>query len=350
MKAVGEGADVAEEVGVMVRRGSGLLASLAVFGAALLSPAPAYSDSADRISMQAGMSPGGVGTLFVNDPGGPWAWEACSPSLRSCVPFGMGREIKTAGAPPGTVFRVNGGGATGVSPEWRGRLRQQSPPTVEGTVRANDFVSLVPGGWSGGWKGEYSAMQLSACLTPAGRECITLTHPHYVRSCAASDSFVLDARFAGRYLRVADKRIGAGPPVLASYAVSSPHGGESWDRSPTTSVAVVAPIDPAVRAYPGECGPSLPADAVISRRGVASITCQAGCRAVLVARGDGRQARVVRRLPEQNALFAAPPAELRVPNPTLARVLRTGDVRLTVKLDGKQVAQRTVLSDSRRNH
>lgn len=318
------------------KRALRLLVGVGVVGVTALQVAPA--SSAKHVEIQALMNPDGSGQLSIIGPPGPWRWEACSPDLKSCSHFGGGREIATRGAPAGTVFRVKGNGAVGVSPEWRGPVRQLEASTVLGLVRANEFVSPIPGIWSGGWKGEFSAMQLSACTTAAGEGCTTLTDPHFVRNCAASSSFVLDARFAGSYLRVADKRSGVGPSPELPFAVTSPFGGEVWAARRITSVAIVGHIAPAIAAFPGECGPPAPAKGFISKRGVAFITCPAGCRAELQGTGNGRSAHVVRQLPEQNALFVAPATEIRLP----MRVVGENPARLVVRIDGRQVARRTV--------
>lgn len=301
--------------------------------------APSAS-SAERIHIQARIDPDGSGRLSATTGVGVWSWQACEPGLTRCVPFGNGREIKTNGTPSGTVFRVRSDDATGVSPEWRGRVKQVKPPSVDGIIRANEFVSPIPGMWSGGWRGEFSEMQLSACATPAGQGCTALTDLHYVRNCAGSASFALDARFVGSYLRVAQGRIGAGPPVEPSYAVTSPYGAEVWGRSRITSAAVLGEIASAVNPYPGECGPSPRGRAHISKKGVAFIECPGGCRAALIVRANGRRARIVRKLPAQNALIVAPPTELHVPHTKLAGM---GSIRFVVKVDSWRVAQRTVL-------
>jgi hypothetical protein len=322
------------------------LASFVVVG--VLSITAPLATSSERIHIQAGINPDGNGRLLVNSGEGPWAWEACTPDLTTCAPFGNGREIETIGASPGTVFRVEGNGATGVSPEWRGRVNQVKPPSIDGLTRANEFVSPVPGMWSGGWKNEFSQVQLSACATPAGQDCMALTDLHYVRNCAASASFALDAKVAGSYLRIAQSLIGAGPPVEPSYAVTSPYGGEVWGRSRITSVAVVGQIAPAVNPYPGECGPPPRGRAFISKQGVALIECPAGCRAALIGSRNGRHVRITRSLPARDALIIAPPARLRVPDGILAGT-GAGSVHLVAEIDGNQVAQRTITSHAERH-
>jgi len=319
----------------VVPRKLGPLAAVAAMTVAALAALPA--DSAERLDLEARIDSSGNGQLSAKGSG-PWSWEACDPKLIHCESVGGGREIKTRGAPAGTVFRVKSRGIWAVSPEWRGRVTSLRPPAAEGVVQANDFISPSPGGWAGGWEGELSLLQLAACATAEGQNCITLTDPRYVRNCAPSASFGVDARFTGKYLRVADRRIGVGPPLTPASAISSPNGGHVWARSRTTSIAVVGTIQPALSAPSGECGPPPRNDAVISPRGVARITCQGGCHAALVARAEGWHARVARRVPEQNALIAGPPLELEVPS----RFAGTKRVRLVVRVDGKQLAQKTV--------
>lgn len=135
----------------------------------------AAAGSADALRMQALISPGGSGRLLVSNGAAPWVWEACAPDRSSCRPFGRGREIETRGVPSGTVFQVESHGAGGVSPGWRSRLTPTSKPTVDGIVRANEYVNPTSGRWIGGWKGEFSGLQLSTCATAAGKGCTTHT-------------------------------------------------------------------------------------------------------------------------------------------------------------------------------
>jgi hypothetical protein len=313
-----------------------LLAPLAILAVALTMLAS--SASAERIRMQALIQPDGSGSLFVNTQGGPWAWDACSaaePSGR-CLSFGQGREITTTGAVPGTIFRVRGQGAAKLSPEWRGRLKQLEAPGVQGAIRANEFVSPTRALWSGGWGNEYSIAQLAACSSPSGGSCVAISDLSYLRPCLPSASLVLDQRFSGTYLRLAERRIGPGPPSGPANAVSVPSEAV-WERDRATSVRFLGQIAPALRSYSGECGPAPEPEASISNKAVATVVCQAGCRAVLIARDErGRTARVVRRISEQNALVLAPPIELQPP----AWITRQGKVRVVVTVDGKTTARR----------
>lgn len=318
-----------------------LLAGLAAAVGAIFFVASSASAS-DWVKMKASVNPDGTGRLFARTGTAPWFWEACRPNLASCAPFGKrDRTVEKVDAPPGTIFRVESEGSTGVSPEWRGRVMQVESPSVEGVIRANEFVSPVPGTWGGGWAGEMSQVQLAACITPEGQGCTTLTDLHYLRRCSPSSSFVLDARFTGQYLRVAERRVGAGPLFEPAYGVTSPNVGEVWGRSRITSAAIVGQIAPAASPYSGECGPPPPGRASISKQGVALVECPGGCRAALIGSRKGRRAQTQRNLSEYDALTILPPTRLRLPLGKLTGA-GAGNVRLVVKLDGEQVAQRTI--------
>jgi hypothetical protein len=220
-------------------------------------------------------------------------------------------------------------------------LSQVKPPSAAGLVRAGEFVSPVPGLWSGGWQGEFSEMQLAACATAAGQNCTTLTDPHYARNCSVGAAFALDPRFAGGYLRVAQRRIGPGPPVGPSYAVTSPYGAQVLPRNPITSVVIAGQIAPPVSPAPRDCGPPPPARTFITKQGVAVVECPAGCLAVLVGSRDGQHWRTVRSSPEQNALIVRPAMRLRLPCNRLVGS-KPESTRLVVQIDGKRAAQRTI--------
>ncbi len=324
----------------MMKAGIVFLVGVSVWVAGL---SAATAGSANALEIQALITPTGSGRLLVNNGAAPWIWEICAPDHSSCRPFGRGREIETKGAPSGTIFRVKSQDATGLSPEWRGRLTPAKKPTIDGTIRANEFVSPIPGQWVGGWKGEFSELQLSACATAAGQDCTTLTDPLYVRSCGADASFSLGEKFVGTYLRVANRRIGATPPIRPAFAVTSPYGSDVWEQKRNTSVAVLGQIAAPIQAYPGECGPPPPGNALIDAQGHALVDCQGGCRAALVASREGRQVQVSRTLPLQSALLVTPPAELRLSSRTIRTRLGAGDVHFVVKINGETAAQRVVL-------
>jgi len=293
------------------------------------------------IHIQALIEPSGLGRLFANNGRGPWRWEACSPDLASCESVGDGREVRAIGRPPGSVFRVKTGAGMGLSPEWRGSLRKLKPPGVTGTVEVNGYVSPIPAEWRGGWAGEDSQMQLAACLDPSGASCVSLTDPHFVRSCGKSASFAIESRFAGYFLRVADRRAGVGPALEPPYAVSSPNGGEVWRQSRNTAVGYVGKIEPSSEASPGECGPAANPTASISSSGAAQVECQGGCQAILLASNGPHRATAVETLPEESPLLLSPPSELRIARSAFPRLM-PGPIRLVVELDGAVFAQRTI--------
>jgi hypothetical protein len=131
--------------------------------------------------------------------------------------------------------------------------------------------------------------QLAACETPGGEECISLTEPKFIDGCG-NEAAVLDPAFAGDYLRIADIRYGPGTGFTLEGA-GSPYG------------------------------------------------CEVGCDAVLIAKGSGGTLRVFKTLPRSLGLFN--PKRMRPPA-SAKRFLGGGKVRLTVKIDGKRVARRTV--------
>jgi hypothetical protein len=303
------------------------LASLAL----TTTPAPA------RSAPIALLNPDGSGRLLA-DQGSP-EWKACKPDLSVCSPFAAGSDISTDGAAPETVFW---GGEDQLSPVWYGNVFAVTQPSVTGTLRANELVTPVPGQWHGGWDGDHDSTQLAACTSPTGEDCITLTHTHYPGGCS-DGAAVIDPAFSGRYLRVADQRLGAGPIAEPAYAVSSPYGGGVWPADTLTSVAMVGQITAATGDREVECGPPPLARASISKRGVATVRCELlACRTALIAKRGRRRARVVRKLPAVPfRLSAKNLPRLRLRPRSLVR-LGSGRTRMIVKVNGLQIAQRTV--------
>lgn len=315
----------------------------------------APAQAAGHMSIQVAIEPDGAGRLSAETSSTtvmPLAWEVCSPGLKGCEPFARGRRIETTGAPAGSVFRVrDAGGETGVSPEWRGPPKALMPPRVDGAIQANQFVSPVRGLWRGGWRGENSELQLSTCATPAGEQCVALTDPHLIRQgCTPSDSFTLSSDLTGRYLRVANRQSG-GPHDETPYAVGPAHphyevalirpGGEVWERSRNTSIAVVGQIAPAVSLSAAECGPPPSPTATISAKGVARVECGGGCSVALVGTRNGHRELVTHQLRGQDLLMPSAVLEMKLPRISLAR-LGAGKIRLAVLIDGTRWAQRTI--------
>jgi hypothetical protein len=329
-----------------MRGGKGAFAVLVALAALLIVAVPATS--AHELRIQTSINPSGrTGSLSVASPPGSIGWEACTAKLTECVPWGRGFQTETHSAPAGTIFRVrNAEGETGLSPEWRGPLKEMAPPRVSGVIQANDYVSPVRGLWAGGWREEPSEMQLSACETGTGEGCISLTSRRYIRQgCAGNQGFLINARFAGWYLRVADKQSG-GPHAEPSSAVYSPSGATwgfdgVWGRSRTVGVAVVGQIAPAVNPPAGECGPPPPPVATISADGVARVECAAGCRVSLAGTRAGRRRLVKGYMGSLNLLQPLAPRELQLTHPMLTSLGR-GKIRLTVEIEGARLVQRTI--------
>jgi hypothetical protein len=301
----------------------------------------ASAATGETLRMQALLNPDGSGHLFVNTPTHPRTWEVCSPALSDCAPIQSDDRyegLNTGAIGAGVVFRVTSGdGSVGLSPLWNGMVSPLTPPSVEGSVRANERVTPRPGTWQGGWQGEGDFFQLAACRTPQGTKCTTLTDSHYPGSCPET-SAVLDPAFIGDYLRVADQRRGAGPHYELRYASGSPYGarGGIWEVSAVTSVAVVGRIAAPTGPRTAKCG-APPLDEVsISSNGVARVQCGLGCHAVLIAGQAGHRARVAR------ALARGQTTSLRLRRSSLIR-LGPGRARMTLKINGRRVARRTVV-------
>lgn len=275
-----------------------------------------------------------------DQPGRTWSWEACEPNLTACAPFGTGTEVATAGAEPGTLFRATASdGLTAVSPLWHGKLESLAPPAVAGTVTANALVTAQAGTWRGGWEGERDLLQLAACLSPSGTSCTTLTDTQYHSGCGEGAALI-DPGFAGRHLRVANTRIDAGTAFLA-YALDSPYGGTAWPAGPLTAVAVVGQIAAAPGPPTSACGPPALTRAAISKRGVATVSCGFGCRAVLIGKRGRRQARAIRTIAPAASLAEVPEVTLRLPRRDLSR-LGIGRAGFTLRVDGKLLSGRAV--------
>jgi len=315
---------------------------------------PGGAAALGRMNMQALLNSDGTGMLVANAGGElSFSWEECDVGLSLCRPVGIGREFTFGDSPDGTVFKLVGGEG-GVSPVWHGNLKILTPPSIEGTLRANELVTPVRATWEGGWDGDFDATQLAACETPTGEGCRSITATKYVEGCANGAAY-LDPTFVGDYLRVADSMEGPGT-VTTLEAWGSPYDHPIWPADGNTAVAMVGRIGPPTHGWTATCGPPpLPVKAgpspsepvkprvakgSISRAGVASVRCSPGCRAVMIARRAGRGARVASTLPSPsgNALASR---SLRLREADI-RKLGPGRVHLVLQVNGKKVAERTV--------
>jgi hypothetical protein len=223
---------------------------VALLAAGTIAWIPASAGAVEKASVSTSLKTNGSGFLLANSQTNPkdetWAWQACSADLSSCVSFGRGRAI--------TRFRATSNhDATAVSSLWRGSLRPLGPPAIIGIPQANKRVTPDPGEWRGGWSDDYDIFQLAACKSPKGLRCTTLTDLHYPDGCPHGAA-VLDPPFTGSYLRVADRRIGAGT-VFRDFAVPTPYEGRIWPADRATSVAIVGRIAEAVGPLTVKCDP-----------------------------------------------------------------------------------------------
>lgn len=313
-----------------------IVAVASAMGLTLLLPGAASGVGA---SIQETLRGDGEGLMAVNSgtnpPGETWTWKVCDGGY-SCTPFGSGRQITTAGAASEVRFEATSSLlASGFSRVWRGTVTSLGPPSVSGVVRANELVTPIAGPWAGGWEGDYDAFQLAACTDPAGSDCVTLTDFQYPRGCP-DGAAVIDRFFAGRHLRVANKRFGPETafPAIASF---SPYGHALWSASATTSIAMAGRIAPATGPRTVNCGPPplLPASASITRRGFAYVRCALGCRAALVARLGRKTSRIAA---DVRAKFGS--QRLRLRKGAVANW--QGAVTFVAKIDGKRAARRVL--------
>jgi hypothetical protein len=225
-----------------------------------------------------------------------------------------------------------------------------TPPSVTGPVRANVLVTPVLGGWIHGWDGDVDVTQLSACLHSDGTGCTTLTELYYPPGCSHGAA-VIDPAFTGRYLRVADQLLGP-DPVLIAPPRTTPYGPDAWPAGPTVAAAVVGRIAPPTGPRTATCGPPpLPvapqtgvspppvprpaATATISARGQAAVRCRRTCRVTVRARRRGHTVSLRRTLRPGRRVGIALPT-------TALRYLGSGPIQITVEVDGRRLARRTV--------
>jgi hypothetical protein len=264
--------------------------SVVAIMAVAVAPATAQAVSPVEAEMQTLYNADGSGMLFAN--GSNTTWERCNSDLSACESAGTTREIVTGSAPVGTIFRLQGH-PTG--PVWHGNLAITAPPSVQGTLSANEFVVPVLASWQGGWEGSSDQTQLSVCETPTGEGCTSITSNKYLGSCERGGA-ILDPSFVGRYLQVADARRGPGSAETAE-AYLSPYGHPILPAQGNIAVAMIGQIGPATHAGPTPCGPKPLVEAWISSSGVAKVSCAFGCPAVLIAGHAGRTVRATLQVP-----------------------------------------------------
>jgi hypothetical protein len=316
----------------MGRKGA-ISASVAVFLVSLgggASPASGLGGLPFQVLLNAD----GSGRIFMNDGSVP-SWEACRPDLTHCAPFAVG-NFSTAGAPAETAFRAG----NLVTPLWKGTLRSTGPPSISGKVRGNELVTPVAGSWTGGWESDYDSLSLSVCKTPASSRCLEVNHEEpRGRRCGPDETMLIDPAFAGRYLRVVDRRYGKG--TIFAGVGNPPYYPLEIGPATTVAVSVVGKIAPATAPPAADCGPPPLFDASISSDGAAQVNCTLlGCRAVLFARCGERSVRARRHL-SPSRYFVPTTATVRLRASAIER-LDGCRARTTIRINGRTLDRRSV--------
>jgi hypothetical protein len=288
-----------------------------------------------RLPFQVLMNADGSGRIFMNNGSTP-SWKICRADLAGCTPFASG-NFSTGSAAPGSVFWA---GDDLITPVWKGNLHEVEPPSVRGRVRGNEVVTPVAGLWEGGWEDDYDELTLSICMTALGERCLQINQEGPEKRCGPEGATLIDPAFAGRYLRVVDRRYGSGT-LFAGVGHPAYYPIGKIEPGATVSMAIFGRIAPARGPAGAHCGPPPLFTASISGDGSAEVTCRVlGCRATLVAHCRGRKARVERKLPPA-PLWGSRPAKLRLA-PALFERVEGGPISVTVRINGRAATHRTV--------
>jgi hypothetical protein len=157
----------------------------------------------------------GTGELIANlvpNGTGRYSWRRCSPA-GVCVRIVGSDGCRVIGAghsPPGTTFIATGtfGGASvsARSRPYRGPVHATAPPRAVGALRVRALVRPLAARWAGGWGNESDQLQVQACRTRTGG-CVVLYDSVYDYATGRSAAMLAN-RLKGRFVRVADRRIG----------------------------------------------------------------------------------------------------------------------------------------------
>ncbi|MDQ6750310.1 MAG: hypothetical protein M3Z33_06120 [Actinomycetota bacterium] len=241
---------------------------------------------------------------------------------------------------PGTVFAATQDGVMVRSEPWRGRLRASGPPRVAGKVRVGRVVRPVAAAWQGGWGQERDWLQLQACRTARGDGCVVILDEIKYGSCRSGGGRRLPARYAGRWLRVVDRRIGQIQPfTLEGYSV--PEGVRPHRPGPSGIAAAVVGKIAAGPETGEDCGVWASRGATVRLRGritantdgrfvVATVVCRRHCRLSLTIRQRTNAHTIRRRL-------AAGRSTITLPRRLVQR-LRPGGLSVAASINGYGLA------------
>jgi hypothetical protein len=290
-----------------------------------------------RYPFQVLLNSDGSGKIFMNSSATP-SWKACKPDLSECTPFASGGEFNTGDAAPNTVFW---GGENILTPVWQGRLQAVSPPSVQGAIRGNEVVTPIAGSWIGGWEDDRDELTVSICDTAAGTGCFTINYEGHEEECGAGGAVMIDPAFAGRYLRVIDRRHGSGT-IFAGVGHPTYYQSEELPEGATISVAVLGRIAKASGPPKVHCGPPPLIHASISDDGTANVTCAiVGCHIAVIARSGRQVIRLAKRIRPMRTRREPGTAALRLPLSAITR-LEGKRVQITVQVNGEKAAVRAV--------
>jgi hypothetical protein len=152
-------------------------------------------------------------------------WLACrTPASCGRVNLGWVDQIAPGQTAASTRFEaVSRRGGYELTSPWRGRLRALSPPRLVGSIRVGGRVRSEPARWTGGWSGDYDALDIEACRTPDGTGCETLDAPTVYDHPREPARTRIPAWYAGWYVQALDQRIPADTVFpLQSFGIPPP--------------------------------------------------------------------------------------------------------------------------------
>jgi hypothetical protein len=156
------------------------------------------------------------------------------------------RTLRIGAPEAGTTFRATldlGPGRaplTATSPAWGGPIRAVTSPGVDGALRTGVVIRPRAAGWQGGWPDDGDLLQLQVCPTTSAAGCVVMSETSYWSRCPGAAA-VIAPRNAGWYVRVADRRTGAGT-FFPAFGVRSPGALPAWTAGPLTTTAMFGPV------------------------------------------------------------------------------------------------------------
>jgi len=228
----------------MFTRRSVLLAALVAL--ALTAAPPAHAQHHGKPTLHHYVFDDGTGQLIANPAGHPVTWERCAPEGSPCTTYDDGdanpQFLSVRDDPPGTAFTATQDGVTSRSEIWRGRVRATAPPRVDGEIRVGGLVAPVPATWEGGWGREADWLQLQACRTAQGADCVVILDSIKFGRCRPDGGRLLPARYEGSWLRVTDTRIDREQPFTLEGYTAPEYIRPNVPGPPAVAGAVVGQI------------------------------------------------------------------------------------------------------------